>query len=121
MSVGVQKVLIVVTHATLVFKDDLLKIRAAILDLEQLVDLLLILADSETHLGVIDHELQLLGDPVLVHGYRHPAERLGGAHGGVKTRTVVTDDGYLVAALKSELGEPAGEILNAFGELVPGP
>ena len=60
-----------------------------------------VITDGKTHLGMFHDILQLLRDRILVHGYRNTAQGLGGAHGPVQSRPIVTDDGDLVAALEA--------------------
>jgi hypothetical protein len=82
--------------------DDRLQTRAARADVQELVDLLLVLDDREPRLGVVEDVRDLLFDPVLVERDRHAAERLRAEHRPVELRTVVTDDGDLVAATEAE-------------------
>ena len=60
-------------------EDHRLEPRAALLDRDQLVDLLLVLGDREPHLGVVEDIGHLVGDRVLVDRHRHAAQRLGRA------------------------------------------
>ncbi len=113
--------LIVVAHAARIVVDDGLQLRAAILDLQQLVHLLLVLGDGKARLGMVHDELKLLGHRILIHGHGDAAERLHRAHGAVEPRAVVADDGELIPSLKSESGETACQLAHFFGELTPGP
>ncbi len=113
--------LIVMAHAAGIVVDDGLQPRTAILDLQQLVHLLLVLGDGKARLGVVHDELKLFGHRILIHGHRHAAKRLHRAHGAVKPRPVVADDGELVPPLEAESGQSAGQLAHFFGELTPGP
>ena len=70
---AVQKVLRVVTQPARVVEDDVREIAAALPDLQQLVDLLLVLDDGEMHVRVVQHVDHLLGHGVLVERDRHAA------------------------------------------------
>src|SRR3546814_2855183 len=89
--------------------DDALQARAALLDLEKLVDLLLVFHHGEACLGVLQHIGDLVGDGVLVKRDRDAAQRLHGGDGPVKARAVVADDSHLVAAPDTEGQERSEE------------
>src|SRR5262249_53018690 len=92
--------LVVVAHAARVGKDDGFEEWAALLDGNQLVDLLLVFGDREPHLGVIEDEGHLLGDRILVDRHRHAAQGLRRGDRPIETRAVVANDRQLVAAAK---------------------
>ena len=119
--VAVQERLRVVAQAARVVVDDVLELRAAVPDLQHLVDLLLVLDDRELDLGVVQHVDHLLGHRVLVERHRHAAERLRRGHRPVQARAVVADDREVHPALEAERGEPAGERAHLLGDLRPGP
>ena len=52
--------------------DHLLQIGAAILNREQFVDLFLVFDHREASLGVVEHEVHLLGDRILYSGTGTP-------------------------------------------------
>ena len=79
LGVAVQERLGVVAHAARVFVDDVLEPGQAVLDLEQLVDLLLVLDHREAHVGVVEDVGHLVGDRVLVQRHRHAAQACAAA------------------------------------------
>ena len=110
---------VVVPHALRVVVDDHLDRGQLVLHLEDLVDLLLVLADDHAGLGVVDDVVHLRGDGVLVDGHGRPAQGLGRHHGPVELRAVVADDGDLVAAAEAQAGETQGDALDVVGVLAP--
>ena len=119
--VGVQEVLRVVAQPARVVEDDVLELRAAVPDLQHLVDLLLVLDDGEVDVGVVQHVDHLLGHRVLVERHRDAAQRLRRGHRPVQARAVVADDREVHPALEAERGQPAGERAHLLGDLRPGP
>jgi hypothetical protein len=113
--------LVVVAQAAALVVQDLLEPRAARLDLDQLVDLLLVLRHGEPRLAMVEHELHLGGNGVLVDRQRDRADRLGGDHRPVEPRAIVADDGELVAAPEAERGEAGGKRAHFVARLAPGP
>ena len=117
----VQEILRVVAQPARVVEDDVREIAAAVPDLEQLVDLLLVLDDGEVHVGVVQHVDHFLGHGVLVQRHRHAAQRLRRGHRPVQARAVVADDGEIHAALEALRRQPAGQRAHLVGDLRPGP
>ena len=76
--------------------------RAALLDRDQLVDLLLVLDDREAHLGVLQDIGHLVGDRVLVDRHRNAAQCLRCGDRPIEPRPVVADDRDLVAAPETQ-------------------
>jgi len=96
----VQKRLVVVPHSSPVGKNYSLEKRAALLDRQKLVDLLLVFGDGKADLGVIEDKSHLLGDRILVDRHRHAAQRLGCSDRPVEPRPIIADDREPVAAAK---------------------
>ena len=117
----VQERLVVMAHAARIVIDDVLERRQLILDLEQLVDLLLILDDGEADASILQDEEHFGGDRILIERHRHATQALGGAHHHVKVRTVVADDGQVVAALEAERSQTTSQGANALGHIGPAP
>src|SRR3954464_783044 len=88
-------------------------------DRDQLVHLLLVLGDREARLCVIQHELDLVGDGILIYGYRHGTERLSRQHRPIELWPVVTDDGDLVATTHAKGGKAAGNGPDGSGRVLP--
>ena len=118
---AVQEILRVVTKPARVVEDDVLERGAAIADLEELVDLLLVLDDREMHLGVVQHIDHLRRDRILVERHRHAAQRLRGGHRPVEPRPVVADDREVHPALEALRRKPAGQRAHLVLDLRPGP
>ncbi len=119
--VAVQEGLRVVAQAARVVEDDVLEIRAARRDLQQLVDLLLVLDDGEVDVGVVQHVDHFLGHRVLVERHRNAAERLHRGHRPVQARAVVADDREVHPALEAQRREAAGQRAHFLRDLRPGP
>ena len=100
---------------------NVLELRASALDLQQLVDLFLILDDGEPDLGVLEDEGHFLGHGVLIQRHGNASQALRCRHGPIQTRTVVTDDGEVIAALETQFRQPAGERAHFIGHLGPAP
>src|SRR5713101_2898165 len=88
---------------------------------ENLVDLLLILGDDDTHLGVAPDVGELLGDRVLVHRDGSPAQALRRHLRPVESGPVVPDDGQAVAPPEPEGGQTERELAHLVVVLAPGP
>ena len=101
--------------------DHRFEVRAALLDRDQLVDLLLVLDNRQPHLGVIEDIGHLVGDRVLVERHRNAAQCLRCRDRPIEPRPVVADDRDLVAAPETEPLQPAGQLLDLFGDLGPVP
>ena len=97
------------------------QLRALTLDLQKLVDLLLVLDDGEPDLGVLQDEGHFLRHRVLIQGHGHASQALRRRHGPVQARTIVADDGEILAALETEFRQPAGERAHFNRHLGPGP
>ena len=99
----------VVAQPPRVFVDDDFELRAAFLDQQKLVHLLLVLGDGKAGFSVLQDELHFVRHGVLVKRHRNPAETLCRHHGPVKLRPIIADDRHLVAALQALGGQPAGQ------------
>ena len=116
-----EKILRVMTHTAGEMIDDRFQERQAVLDLQQLVDLLLVLDHGETAFRMRQHVLHLVGDGILIDRYRHAAHGLGRRHGPVQMGPVVADDGQPVAPLESQRRQATGECADLVGDLGPCP
>ena len=114
-----QERLAVVAQPARVVVNDQFKLRATLLDEQQLVHLFLVLGDGESRFGVLQDELHFLGHGVLVERHRHAADALRRHHGPVELRPVVADDRHLVAALQTLGGQPAGQRPHLVEHLPP--
>ena len=108
-------------HAARVGEDHFFEQRAALLDLGQFVDLLLVFGHRETHLGMIEHKGHLVGDRILVDRHRHAAQRLRRGDRPIEPRPVVANDRELVAAPEPAGRQTAGQRLDLGGDLRPIP
>ncbi len=115
-----QERLLIVTHSPGIIVKDVREPRALRLDLEELVHLLLVLDDGDGDLGVLQEQPHLLRRRVPVHRNGHAPQHLGRTDRPVEARPVVADDGEMVAALESQLGEAPGQRPDFRGHLRPG-
>src|SRR6266851_6862494 len=116
-----EKGLRVVPHAAPIAVDDRLECRNAVLDGEQLVDLLLVLGDGEADLGMVEDERHLVGAGILIDRHRDAAERLGRGNRPIEARPIVADNRQLVAAAEAHGGKAVGERGDLVGHLAPAP
>ncbi len=119
--IGMEVGLRVMAQPARVAEDHGIEQLAALLDQDQLVDLLLVLDDRKAHLGVVEDEGHLLGDRILVDRHRDAAQRLRRGDRPIEARAVVADDRELVAAREPERREPAGQRFDFGGDLGPAP
>ena len=112
--------LVVVAQAARVVVPDVRELRALRADLQHLVDLLLVLHHTETHLGVVDRKDAFTAHGVLVQRHRNGAQRLGGQHGGVQARAVGADHHHVFAALQAGLVQAAGHRFHQLRHRGPG-
>ncbi len=96
------------------------ELRAALADLEQLVDLFLVLGDREGDVGIADRHDEFGRGRILVERNRHRADRLGCEHRRVQARPVFTDDDEVLAAREAGIGEPARERFDHGRQTAPG-
>ena len=115
-----EKGIVVVPHALGIVVDHHLDEGQLVLHLEDLVDLLLVLADDHAGLRVVDHVVHLGRDGILVDGHGDAAEGLGGEHGPVELRAIVADDGDLVPAPETQAGQTQGDPLDVGSVVLPG-
>ena len=108
-------------HAARVGEDHSFEQRAALLDLGQFVDLLLVFGHRETHLGMVEHKGHLVGDRILVDRDRNAAQSLRRGDRPIEPRPVVADDRELVAAPETQFRQTAGERLDLSRDLRPAP
>ena len=111
--------LVVVPHALGVVVDDDLDEGQLVLHLQDLVDLLLVLAHDHPGFRVIDDVVDLRGDSILVDGHGHATEGLRRDHGPVELGAVVADDGDLVTAAEAEAGEAEGDAPHVLDVILP--
>ena len=116
---AVEKILRVMAQTPRIVEDDMSEVAAAIPDLQQLVDLLLVLDDGEVHVGVVQHVDHFLGHGVLVERHRHAAQRLHRGHRPIKPRAIVADDREIHPALEAQCRQPAGQRAHLVGDLRP--
>ena len=119
---GDQPGIVVIGHAAFVMVDDQPQVRA--LELEQLVDLLLVLAQHGGHTGGVTQVASLGRQHILVDAERHAAERLGRKLAPDPVRPVAADQGHALAAthaqrLQSERNEP--DLVTTLGPGVDAP
>ena len=86
-----------------------------------LVDLLLVLDRGEAHVGMRQHESELVGDRVGIDRHRHGAEHLRRHHRPIELRPVGADDGDGLAALDAEPVQADGIGAHDLEHLGPGP
>jgi len=110
----------VLTHAARIVVDDVPDAGAALGDLEDLVDLLLVLAHHQLHLGVVDQVLDLLVERILINAEAHRAQRVGGDLALHPFRAVAADDGDHVAAAHAERAHPERHALDRALVVAPG-
>ena len=88
-------------------------------DLQELVDLLLVLADGEAGAGMLDDIGELVSHRILVDRHRDAAQRLGGTHRPIQPRPVVADHDQAVAAAEAQIGKAGRQPADLVGD--PGP
>ena len=118
--VRMQQRAVVFQEAPRVVVNDGAQRRHTIGDRQQLVDLFLIFDDGHRHLGMRQHEDQLLRDRVLVNWNRNCAERLRGGESPVKPRTIVAEERNRIVALQPKRAEPQRESANFLKNISPG-
>ena len=109
----------VVAQAARIVEPDVRELRAAVADLEQLVDLFLVLGDREGDVGIADRHDELGRGRILVERNRHGADRLRREHRGVEARPVLADDDQMLAACQPGFRESARERFDQLGEAAP--
>jgi hypothetical protein len=100
--------LAVLAQAAQVVEPDVGELRALGADLQQLVHLLLVLDDSEAHLGVVEREDTLGAGGVLVQRDRDRTEALRCQHRHRQARAVVADHHDVLTALQARGGQTTG-------------
>ena len=110
---------IVVAQATGVIKEDVFQLGAALANLHQLVNLLLVFSKGEAHFSVIDRENALCRGRILVQGNRNSAQRLHCQHGGIQAGTVGPHHNHVVSAAQASLVQSGSQLLNHGGQVNP--
>jgi hypothetical protein len=121
VGIGMQELLLVVTHAAWIVVDERFEPGQARLDLEQLVDLFLVLDHGKAHVSVVEDVRHLIGDRILVQRHRHATQALRGCHRPVQAWPIVPHDREIVAARESHRREPACERANLCSRFAPRP
>ena len=101
--------------------DHLLQLGQAVHHRHDLVDLLLVLDRGEAHLGMGEHEGELVGHRVGINRHRHGAQHLRGHHRPVQLGPVGADDGDGLAPLETKPGEADGVGAHDRELFSPGP
>ena len=101
--------------------DNLLQLLELLAHGENLVDLLLVLADGEPDASVVEHIDHLFGDRVRVDRHRHGAQRLDRRKSPVEARPVVSHDRNLVAGLQPDCLQAQRKRADLVGEIGPAP
>ncbi|MPL60733.1 hypothetical protein SDC9_06294 [bioreactor metagenome] len=113
--------MVVFPHAALVGVHHVLDRVDAVLDLDNLVDLLLIAADDEARAAMAKDIGHLLGHRVLIERHRHRAAHLRRHHRPVMRRAVAPDDRDVIAARDTEAQQPHRQGADFLVCLGPGP
>ena len=106
---GDQKIFAVITHASRIVIDNGPEHWTLRLYFQQLVDLLLVFYYRERHFRIVEKMHHLCCNGILVQGHWYRPEHLDCHHCRIQSRAVVSDNRYIVAALHSQFGQPAGE------------
>ncbi len=117
---GRQSGLVVVAQTTRVIEKDVLQLRAAFANLQQLVDLLLVFGKGETHFRIVDGEHALGRHSVLVQRNRNRAQRLHRQHGGIQPGAVGAHHHHMLTAAQTGLVQACGQVLDHGGQIGPG-
>ena len=111
-----QPAMIIVTQATLFVVDNVAQFRQARALLDQLVDLFLVLHDSDDDVGIVDDMRQLGRHRIGIDRHRHGAQGLSRADRPVETRPIGADNGDFIATIDAEpfqaLGQPQHIVVN---------
>ena len=116
-----QERLIIVAHSAVISVQDSIDPGTFVLDLQHFVDLLLVFADDEPRLGVLQDVLHFLRYCVLVNRDGNRADRLCCDDRPVQSGSVVADDRNAVAALQAQCFEAARNGFDFAGHFVPRP
>src|SRR6516162_7567448 len=100
--------------------DDVLEVRCAVGERQELVDLLLVLGEDELSLAIIEQIGGFLVEHVAIEAEAHRADRMACDFGRDPLRPVVADDADDVAAAKAELDEAEREVAHPALVVVPG-
>jgi len=111
----------VVSQAARIVIKDMGDLTGLLLDFQHLVDLLLILDNGVANLGILKHVDQFRRGRILIQADRNRAQRLRRSRGPGHPGPVGADDRYMVAALETLGGEPAGQCAHLAGHLAPVP
>ena len=109
----------IVAQTARVIKNNVLQGRAALAYFKQLVDLLLVLDDCNTHVGVGDRKHAFSAHGVLVQRHWYGAYRLRRQHGGIQARPVAANHHHVLAATQAKLVQAAGDVCHQSGHAGP--
>jgi len=111
---------VVFAHATWIGIDDVLEIRRALGEREQLVDLLFVLCEDEFCRAVAEQIGRFLVQHVAIETEAHGADGVGSDFRCHPVRPVIADDADDVAAAEAEFDHAEREIMHARLIVVPG-
>ena len=102
--------IVIFPHAARIGIDDVLQVRRAVGEAQQLVDLLFVLGEHQLRFAVAQQIGGFLIQHVAIEAEAHGADRMGGDFGRDPVRPVVADDADDVAAAEAELDHAEREI-----------
>ena len=103
---------IVLSQATWIVKKDVLKLRALIPNLQQLVHLLLVFGEGKAHFGVVDREHAFGGGSILVQRNRNRSQRLHCQHGGIQAWPIRSHHHHMLAPAQASLVQASRQFLH---------
>ena len=112
--------IVVFPHAARIGIDDVLQMRHAVGQRQQLVDLLLILGEYQPGFAIAEQIGGFLVQHIAVEAKAHGADRMGGDFSRDPIGAVVADDADDVAAAEPEFDHAEREIMHAGLVVVPG-
>ena len=115
-----QSGIVVFPHAARIGIDDVLEVRRAIGQRQQLVDLLLVFGEHQFGVAIAEKVRRFLVQHVAVKAEAHGADGVRCDFGSDPVRPVVADDADDVAAPETEFDHAEREIMHARLVVVPG-
>ncbi len=112
--------IVIFPHAARIGIDDVLEIRRAVGQRQQLVDLLFVLGEHQLGVAIAEQIGRFLVQHVAIEAEAHGADGVGGDFGRHPVRPVVADDADDVAAAEAEFDHAEREIMHARLIVVPG-
>ena len=112
--------IVVFPHAARIGIDDVLEVRRAVGQRQQLVDLLLVFGEHQFRVAIAEQIGRFLVQHVAVKAEAHGADGMRCDFRGYPVRAVVTDDADDVAAPETEFDHAEREIMHAGLVVVPG-